>query len=371
MSQNNSRRLRIAQHGAVYGRNFGDVLIQVLLARKLTASLNADVFFPRGTREFAVDSQQKVGGLWRLPFADAVVFGPGGYLGERRYGQKAWNRRLQRYHGQMFKGAKLFRRPLFVFGAGVGPLSDPKSRALVRDILDYASFIQLRDEASAEYAAEMGIDRSRISVVPDIALSLDPASLPEANLARARETLGPMTQPVVGLHLPVSTSFEGANAETLRQDALALVKSQQDITFVLLFDSPTQKLPSGFEQSLLTQPNVVKTYYTNPDDLLAAISLCSHVVTTKLHVGICATALCVNPIGIYFHPKVVRFYSQIARGDFCHDMAGYGSGWLQDAVVRIQKLDPESIVRITAQTRAEVESSFEALTAAIVSGTGQ
>lgn len=359
--------MKIAQHGAVYGVNFGDVLIQRIVAEKLKEKLHADVFFPRGSRSFAKHSKQKIGQLWSLPFCDGVVFGPGGYLGERRHDQNAWNKRLIRYHGYMFKVAKFFKKPIFIFGVGVGPLSDPNTKKLVKDILEYASYIQLRDDESANYAVQIGIDRKRINIIPDVALSIERQKLSnKIYLEGQSNLLNNIEKITVGLHLPIPKEFDGDKSRDLRNDIVNLVESRQDINFVILFDGPKQKIPDDFERSLLNNCNIRKIKYTNPEELLLEISNCKNIITTKLHVGICGVALGVNPICIFTHMKVKRFCEQIGRVDYCVDILDYDIGWLKSRVLALQKVNFVPLDFFLNKARRDIEASFDLLAQSII-----
>ena len=348
----------IAQHGAVYGRNFGDVLIQKQLADELRARLNARVFFPQGTSAFQSDSGGDIRGKWRLPFASFVIFGPGGYLGERRHDKEAWNRRLARFHGSLFRKIRLLRIPSAIFGVGIGPLSDPASRSLVRDILDYSRFIHLRDEDSAAYAADhLGIARERISVGPDIALSLDRGQIPPAARQEVLGTAGTPPGRRVGIHLPVS-GFAADELDRLAADVAAFAATRRDMQFLLLLDNPGEPFHPRLDRLAEEQENVLRVSYTDPARLLATIESCDCVVTNKLHVGICAAALGCNPIAAYTHPKVIRFYRQIGRERFCVDLAKYESPWISKVLEEALSMGAGDIVSTAARLRSEVSQNI-------------
>lgn len=276
---------RIALHGAVYGRNFGDVLIQKLLANQLRTRLAASLFFPAGTRAFAQESQEVIGRRWLLRYVDAVVFGPGGYLGERRDNMEAWQQRFQQYHGGLFHQIKRHKLPLAIFGVGAGPLSDPSSRELVASMLEYAGLIHVRDEESADFAQSLGAAREKLSVGPDIALSID-----QNYLGVEPAPAGNMKGTRVGLHLPLVFGTLSDPYQLLVADVLTLARSYPETSFCLLTDNPGSKFPAPLNR-LLALPNVSFMPYVGTMKLLREIAACNAILTTKLHVAICATAL--------------------------------------------------------------------------------
>ena len=72
--------------------------------------------------------------------------------------------------------ARLLGKPIVVYAVGVGPLRTPEGRALTRAVMKVASLISVRDAASQDLLAELGIPRDQVAVTADPAFAwTDPA----------------------------------------------------------------------------------------------------------------------------------------------------------------------------------------------------
>ena len=322
------KKRHIALHGAVYGENFGDVLISQILADHVRKATEADVFFPFGRKAFANVSKEQTGRIWKLAFAKTAIMGPGGYFGERRHDQAAWNKRFQFYHGGFFRLVKLLRRPLILHGIGVGPLSDPISRELARRIFDYAGLINVRDQKSKDYVLGLGISEQKVNIFPDVALTLKRENVTSKKMTFETGPQDTSSKKVIGLHLPLPETLSADVFENIVNQVRDLISSQPELRFVILKDGPRQIIHPDMVNVIQGSDRSEDKPYTNPKGLLNDIAHCDAVVTTKLHVGICAAALGVAPISLYSHPKVQRFFQDIGRDEFCQDIMTAPPGWL-------------------------------------------
>ncbi len=317
------RSRHVALHGAVYGTNFGDVLIQSMLAHHLERSVSARVHVPFGTIEFSDASGLALGGRWPRVRTRAAILGPGGYLGERPNKVEEWHERFLGYHARAFTHFRDRGIPLLLFGVGVGPLSDDRTASVVAEMFAYCEHAYVRDAESAAAATELGAEPSCVSVVPDIAVGV-------AGWARGRGVPlrdGPSSRVRVGLHLPVSAA-DRDQFRVLFEDVVTLVQARADVDFVLLEDNPRQATPRELLEAFESLPNVGHVPYRTVEGLVGDISKCSVVVSTKLHVAICAAGLEALPIGVFGHPKVSRFFAQTGRPEAALDVRYYEEGWL-------------------------------------------
>jgi polysaccharide pyruvyl transferase WcaK-like protein len=73
--------------------------------------------------------------------------------------------------------------PVMVYAIGAGPLNDPQAREVVRDGLNRAAAITVRDRGARHLLEEVGVERE-ILVTGDPALLLQPETLPDGALER-------------------------------------------------------------------------------------------------------------------------------------------------------------------------------------------
>jgi len=173
--------LRVAISGSYGGRNLGDeaILSAVLATLRMAGPVDVTVFSrnPEHTRSWhEVDRALPLGGLSRrdavthLEGLDLFVLGGGGIL----------------YDGD----ADLFLRevslaqelgvPVMVYAVSAGPLTDPGVRSRVKEVLDRAALVTVRD-ARSQHALE------GLAVSQEIRLTADPAVLLPAEPISAAE----------------------------------------------------------------------------------------------------------------------------------------------------------------------------------------
>jgi len=117
---------------------------------------------------------QDVEGIRRaVRTADLVVVGGGG-LFQDYWGVDRQTLGTPRHHGVTFYAWPLllaaeYGVPSMVWGVGVGPLATEEGRTLVREGLTAASWVSVRDRASAALLSELGLTPGSVDVVPDAA----------------------------------------------------------------------------------------------------------------------------------------------------------------------------------------------------------
>ncbi len=159
--------------GGYYGYgNLGDEALRVALADALGRAGNSAVWLtahPRATNE--VGRMRPLHVYRALRQADGLLLGGGGLLQNRTS-----NRSLVYYLGLITLG-RIARRPVFLLGQGIGPITGRPMRAITRAILARAAYIGCRDEESVHLARALG---ARASLDGDLFFLFPP--LPKAPL---------------------------------------------------------------------------------------------------------------------------------------------------------------------------------------------
>jgi len=94
--------------------------------------------------------------------------------------------------------ALMMGKPLYVMPQSIGPLNRWWERALVRLLYSRARLIFVREPISLRLALEIGLPRTKLHLVPDLAFAYTPASSEEAtNLLK--EIAGQLEGPLVGV----------------------------------------------------------------------------------------------------------------------------------------------------------------------------
>ena len=178
------RRLRIGISGSYGGLNLGDEAILRSMVVHIRQSVEAEITVfsrnPADTLErHAVERALPVREMTRdevipeIAGLDVFILGGGGIL----YDEEA---------SVYLREAALAQErqvPVFVYAIGAGPLKDLQARQLVRDVLNGATAITVREREAQKVLEEIGVTRD-IHVTADPALLLEPEPFPEEALAR-------------------------------------------------------------------------------------------------------------------------------------------------------------------------------------------
>lgn len=296
---------KVAVHGSYYANNFGDTLIVKIMcdwASDVVGRENVYLAMP-GRRE----EQEAVGypviSPARRGCISHLIFSGGGYFGEPSLPplkRLKWYRRNYQRHlawvGQFPKAEKA------AFGLGIGPLSSVLFRRAVRSLFRQFSFYYVRDTVSLDYAHKYGFNAGCARLGIDLAMSVVPASgAPERAIAIHATSMPHERLRELIAYFP----RQGAN--------------QPSIDIVL--DLPISARERQRLQALIAEaPAPVRLVeYDGVSQLLERLGRYELVITSKLHVGIVATALGRSVVSVPVHQKTKRFYSDLGLSRYCLD----------------------------------------------------
>lgn len=344
MSSNDLPRQQksISIHGDYFRGNFGDhLLIQILVGwtRECLKGVRVNLpFCPEKYKELLhADSIGEHG----LHSASALVFAGGGYFGEPARGVETWTaRNFSRY---VEVGLQAVERgtPLAIIGVGVGPISDRRFREGVMTLVNEAKVVTVRDDESLEYLQDYGAKTDHVLVTADSALTL--ASLREdpgirEGVHRRRRQLGSRPgEKLCAIHLPMPRGpglYDGVIQQILKWQA----QNKEKCRFVgFLDDSIGVRIPwkaqvlhlfkYWHKEMGLAHPSTVES-------TIEAVAMFDCIVTSKLHLGIVATALGRTVLSIPGHPKTKRFYRQVGLEDMCISMDQFGDDHIERCLAR-------------------------------------
>lgn len=295
---------RVAVHGSYFARNFGDTLLVMIMCQWLAEAVGRDNVY------LAVPGHAEEQGEIGYPVVHPearhtithLIFTGGGHFGEPkrpfrdRYG---WYWRNYRRHLSWVSDYSAARKA--VFGIGVGPISDPLFRHSVRRLLNGMEPVFVRDETSLAYARKYRLNPEMARLGIDLALSLSPAEH--------------MPRYSFGIH--ISTMPDPVFANVI--EVLLSQPDQPQPTIMLIADTPASSSSSKRYEELANRfgyPLKVPKY-DGVDNLMQRIADCETIVTSKLHVGIVASALGRKVISLPVHQKTSRFYRDLSLQAFC------------------------------------------------------
>jgi polysaccharide pyruvyl transferase CsaB len=239
-----SKPLRIAISGSYGGMNLGDEAILEGILGRLRATLPsaeisvfsrnpADTLARHGVqRAIPVRSLTLRESAHEMRDLDLFILGGGGIL---------YDRDAETYLREVFIAHEL-GIPVMVYAISAGPLTSTSARAAVRDALNPAALVTVRDRAGHRLLEDVGVTRE-IHVTADPALLLEPEELPVSVLEAEGVDLG---HPLVGFSVrepgPAAPDIDPEEYYSLLANAADFVAERYDaeVLFVPMEKSDVQ-----------------------------------------------------------------------------------------------------------------------------------
>jgi polysaccharide pyruvyl transferase CsaB len=310
------RIYRIGIAGSYGGLNLGDEAILQSIVQQINASVNAEItVFSRDARDtrqrHAVDTTVLTRTLSRdelvllIKPLDLLIVGGGGILFDAE----------ARLFLREARIAQELDVPVMVYAIGAGPLHDTTVQATVRECLDRAAIVTVREATARHVLEEAGV-RHEIIITADPALLIQPESLPHNAVApEAVEWKGP----VVGMSVREPGGAAPNISEEVYHQLLAnaadfmVDRYGAEIVFVPMERSILDMQHSHAVVSRMLWPQraaVLKGEYS-PGRLMAIIGRFSFAVGMRLHFLVFAALQRVPFVALPYAAKVSGFLDQV------------------------------------------------------------
>ena len=307
---------RVGISGSYGGLNLGDEAILQSIITQLRAELPVEItVFSRNAddtrRRHGVDHAVPVRKLSRAEIVpeverlDLLILGGGGIL---------YDADAKTYLREVLLAQEL-RVPVMAYAVGAGPLKDPAAQALVRDCLNKAEVVTVRERRAHKVLEEAGVDRD-VPVTADPALLMEAEALTNAALAQEglegkRNLIGmSVREPGVAAPDIDESVYHGllANAADFMVD-----RFDADLVFVPMEPASldTQHSHAVIAQMLRAQrATVLKGDYT-PGQLLSLMGRFSFALGMRLHFLIFAALQGVPLVALPYASKVTGFLEDL------------------------------------------------------------
>jgi polysaccharide pyruvyl transferase CsaB len=269
-------------------REFGEELrFTVLSANPAVTEKNYGVQAIRRTDLIAIGKA--------LRRADAFISGGGGLL------QDVTGRSLSvTYYLGLLLLARLFGLPAILYAQGIGPVTRPFNRLLVRLLANRATYISVRDEGSRQELIRLGVTRPPLTVTADPVFAL--AECASRQVAVVLAKIAPNV-PRIG----ISVRPWGGSGSYLQEVAVAADRLTRELSaqIILIPMYPSQDLPACRELAgLLRVPPLIIEEELKPQELLAVFTRLDLVLAMRLHALVFAAKFGLPMVGIGYDPKV-------------------------------------------------------------------
>jgi polysaccharide pyruvyl transferase WcaK-like protein len=252
-------------------------------------------------------------------YADAVLWGGGSIMSDVNPRGLA-NFRFQR---TLCRIANLRRIPIIFSALGLGPLYSTAGRNLAREILNAATFVQVRDRQSLKLLHNLGVKT-------EIAGGFDPAVLlPEVMTipVRHRDSRGEIA--TIGIALCQLSGTEQVSQESIHNkldhlaEAIRRTAARREIKVVAIQMCANARTNDLFLCTQLLErldgvcPRELIRYCPDPSEMMGRLSVCNVVLAERLHAAIYAYTLDI-PLGIIpYHEKCRAFAEDIGLSSEC------------------------------------------------------
>ena len=306
------RRFRVVMSGYYGFSNAGDdAILQSIHGGILAASDDIQVTVlshdPEQTRrQYGLDAVYRfdlvqVGRALRR--CDALLSGGGSLLQDRT------STRSLLYYLMVIRWAKKLGKPVMLYANGIGPVTKPENRKKVRQTVELANVVTLRDRASAQELRDMGVKHPELHITADPVFNLVPAGAD-----RGRDLL-------VKAGLPAGRKFAAVSvrdwpaARQFPQQAARLCDHLHRTygleTVFLLMQPAADRETTEQVRRAMESPSYLLDVPATPSELMAVLGQAELCVAMRLHTLIFAARMAVPTVGLVYDPKVDSYLKEL------------------------------------------------------------
>ncbi|MGE4215112.1 MAG: polysaccharide pyruvyl transferase CsaB [Anaerotignaceae bacterium] len=241
---------------------------------------------------------------------DVLISGGGSLLQDRT------STRSIVYYLSIIKCAKLFGKKVMLYANGIGPVTKPKNRRLVKNVVNKVDVITLREENSLEELRGMGVDNPNAYVTADPVFTLDSITRQKAEKILCEQGI-PMDKPIVGVSVR-----NWKDVDTFITDFAVLcdrVHNELGRTIVFIpMQVPNDINISRVVQSKMKSDSFILRDDATPFETMGIIGLMDFVMSMRLHTLIFAARQRIPLIGFSYDPKIdfyLKEFSMPSGGD--------------------------------------------------------
>ncbi|MFQ3550132.1 MAG: polysaccharide pyruvyl transferase CsaB [Armatimonadota bacterium] len=232
--------------------------------------------------------------------SDIVISGGGSLL------QDVTSKKSLQYYLLILRIAQFFKKKTMIYAQGIGPLKDASSRKSVAKVLKRVDEITVRDQDSKNLLISLGILPSKIEIVCDPAVLIEPdlhvSNIILKDLNAGNETLiGVSLRPWHNQEKWLNELAEGIKNACKKLHAKPIIISMQPEIDL--------QLSKAFDDAIIL-PNIYDVKV-----LKGIISNCKLIVGMRLHSLIFAASERVPFVPISYDPKVNSFSETIGKKD--------------------------------------------------------
>lgn len=234
---------------------------------------------------------------------DALLSGGGSLLQDRT------STRSLLYYLMVIRWAKKLGKPVMLYANGIGPVTKPENRKKVKQTVELADVVTLRDRASAQELRDMGVKHPELHITADPVFNLVPAGAD-----RGRELLAKAGLPAGRKFAAVSVRDWPA-AQQFPQQAARLCDHLHRTygleTVFLLMQPAADRETTEQVRRAMESPSYLLDAPATPSELMAVLGQAELCVAMRLHTLIFAARMAVPTVGLVYDPKVDSYLKEL------------------------------------------------------------
>jgi len=207
--------------------------------------------------------------------------------------------------------AKIFKKKVFIYSQGFGPVNRPWARRLVRHLLQKVDYITLRDEVSAEDLRALGISRPPVVVTADPVLGLSGSPVDKnKGMELLRQAGADLNRPMVGFALR-RWRGEEVYLPAVAELADRLMEEGALPVFIPFHHPEDLEAARQIMKLMKRREAVLLKKELTVEEMLSVASCLDLMVGMRLHSLIMASACGKPVVGLSYDPKVDRFLKMV------------------------------------------------------------
>ncbi|MEA4934574.1 MAG: polysaccharide pyruvyl transferase CsaB [Lawsonibacter sp.] len=238
-----------------------------------------------------------------LRHSDALLSGGGSLL------QDTTSTRSLLYYLSVIRCAEWLGKPVMLYANGIGPVRRASNRRRVKQVVERATLVTLRDHSSAQELADMGVARQDLHVTADPVFHLSPAPAERGTQLLSQAGLLPDTSFVA-----VSVR-DWPDTEVFCRELAHLcdhLRRHHGMEVLFLLMQPNRDRATAQQvQSHMEEPSFLLDISCTPRELMAVLGQARLCLAMRLHTLIFAARMAVPSMGLVYDPKVASYLQEL------------------------------------------------------------
>lgn len=262
---------------------------------------------PTGTRDkYGIEAVYRFGFLdvlRAIKGCDVLLSGGGSLL------QDSTSTRSLMYYLSITITAKLMGKRVMLYANGIGPVSGKRNRRLVKQVVNRADLITLREENSYDELLSMGVNAKKCFVTADPVFTMESIPKEEAKGLLQAEGI-PLDKPLVVVSVRNWKEMDRFIDRFAKLCDTIVEKYDRTIVF-LAMQMPNDITVSEKVRKKMKQNAYILRNNYSPYEVMGVISLADFILSMRLHTLIFAARQKVPLIGFIYDPKIEYYLEKL------------------------------------------------------------